>query len=454
MEGATLRPMAGRVEAGRGGLLHTLDEHEVRPRISWRGMLVLSTFWFAIAYVMQPLTGNLIPLLVTRFTSPMTLHLGPAAIPLDVNTYVSVLDTIGAAFAIVWQPAIGALSDNSSFSLGRRRPYIAIGVVGDIIFLTLIAFVTSYWALLVVYVFFQMASNTAQGPYQGMLPDQVPAGQRAEASGYYGLMNMVGTIFGFLVVGALLIPTHHVRLAILTLPLVIAIAGALIIFGVPDRRRKSPPRQAVARSVLLSFAIDARTYREFAWLMVSRLFFLMGVVGISTYAFNFIRFTFHYSEGEASLYSSALQAIVVLFAAVLAMTAGFLAERYGKKRMVAGACVIGAIGSACLIFAPTLPWILGFGIILGSALGVFLSVDWAFMTDLIPKAEAGRYMGVSNIATASAGFIARPILGPIIDAFNNNRTSTIGYRVMFGIVALFFAVALLTLRPVREIKVE
>ena len=73
---------------------------------------------------------------------------------------------------------------------------------------------------------------------------------------------------------------------------------------------------------------------------------------------------------------------------------------------------------------------------------------------LIPKAEAGRYMGVSNIATASAGLIARPILGPIIDAFNNNRTSTVGYRVMFGIVTLFYLVAFVTLRPVREIKVD
>jgi MFS family permease len=122
--------------------------------------------------------------------------------------------------------------------------------------------------------------------------------------------------------------------------------------------------------------------------------------------------------------------------------------------MVATACVIGSVGSFCLIFAPTLPWILGFGIILGAALGVFLSVDWAFMTDLIPKAEAGRYMGVSNIATASAGFIARPILGPIIDAVNNNRTSAAGYRVMFGIVTVFFAIAFVTLRPVREIKVD
>jgi MFS family permease len=442
------------IEAGERRLLKTLHESAMRKHLSWRGMLVLSSFWFAIAYVMQPLGGNIIPLLVARFTHPMTAHLGPIAFPLDVNTYVSLLDTIGAAFAIVWQPAIGAISDNSRFELGRRRPFIAIGVVGDIIFLTVIAFVTSYWALLLVYVLFQVASNTAQGPYQGMLPDQVHEGQRGEASGYYGLMNMLGTIVGFLVVGALLIPTHHVRLAILTLPMVIAIAGALVIFGVPDRRRTSASTERLRRSVLLSVAIDARRYRDFAWLMVSRLFFLMAPVAIGTYAFNFIRYTFHYSEGKASLYSSALQATILVFAAVLCMTAGFLAERFGKKRLIAAACVIGAVGSTLLIFAPSLPWILGFGLIVGISLGTFLSVDWAFMTDLIPKAEAGRYMGVSNIATASAGLIARPILGPIIDAFNNNRASAVGYRVMFGIVTGFFLIALLTLQPVREIKVE
>ena len=442
------------IEAGERRLLKTLHESAVRRHLSWRSMLVLSSFWFAIAYVMQPLGGNIIPLLVARFTHPMTAHLGPIAFPLDVNTYVSLLDTIGAAFAILWQPAIGAISDNSRFELGRRRPFIAIGVVGDVIFLTLIAFVTSFWALLLVYAAFQIASNTAQGPYQGMLPDQVPADQRGEASGYYGLMNMVGTIVGFLVVGALLIPTGNLKLAILTLPAVIAIAGALVIFGVPDRRRTAAPSQRLRRSVLLSVAIDVTRYRDFAWLMVSRLFFLMAPVAIGTYAFNFIRFTFNYSEGKASLYSSALQATILVLAAVLCMTAGFLAERFGKKRLIAAACVIGAVGSTLLIFAPSLPWILGFGLIVGISLGTFLSVDWAFMTDLIPKAEAGRYMGVSNIATASAGLIARPILGPIIDAFNNNRTSAVGYRVMFGIVTGFFLIALLTLQPVREIKVE
>lgn len=442
------------IEAGESRLLKTLHESALRRHLSWRSMLVLSSFWFAIAYTMQPLGGNIIPLLVARFTQPMTLQLGPIGFPIDVNTYVSLLDTIGAAFAIIWQPAIGAISDNSRFELGRRRPFIAIGVLGDVVFLTLIAFVTSYWALLLVYVLFQIASNTAQGPYQGMLPDQVPAEQRGEASGYYGLMNMLGTIVGFLVVGALLIPTHHLKLAILTLPAVIAVAGVLVIVGVPDRRRTVASTQGLRRSVLLSVAIDAKRYRDFAWLMVSRLFFLMAPVAIGTYAFNFIRYTFHYSEGTASLYASALQAIILIFAAVLCMTAGFLAERYGKKRLIAAACVIGAVGSTLLIFAPSLPWIFGFGLLVGISLGTFLSVDWAFMTDLIPKAEAGRYMGVSNIATASAGLIARPLLGPIIDAFNNNRSSAVGYRVMFGIVTGFFVIALLTLQPVREIKIE
>ena len=447
--------MAGATAPAERRFLKTLHETAVREPISWRGMLVLSAFWFAIAYVMQPLGSTIIPVLVGDFiTHPTALQVGPATLHLDINTYVAILDTFGAVFAIVWQPAIGALSDNHTAGIGRRRPFIAIGVVGDVIFLTLIAFVTSYWMLLVAYAFFQMASNTAQGPYQGMLPDQVPAGQRAEASGYYGMMNMVGTIFGFLVVGAILIPTHHTRLAILTLPVVVAVAGALVFFGVPDRRitRKADP--SVARSVFLSFAIDAKRYRDFAWLMVSRLFFLMAPVGVSTFALNYIRFTFSYTKEQASLYSSILLAIVVVFAAIMSMTAGFLAQRYGKKRMVAAACIIGAVGSTLLIFAPSLMWILVFGVILGISLGVFLSVDWAFMTDLIPKAEAGRYMGVSNIATASAGLIARPILGPIIDAFNNNRTSTVGYRVMFGIVTLFYLVAFVTLRPVREIKID
>src|SRR2546430_6125369 len=99
-------------------------------------------------------------------------------------------------------------------------------------------------------------------------------------------MNMLGTIVGFLVVGALLIPTHHLRLAILTLPLVIAIAGALVIFRVPDRRRTAASSQRLGRSVLLSVALYTRPYRGLAWLIGSPLFFPMAAGAVRTYALH------------------------------------------------------------------------------------------------------------------------------------------------------------------------
>src|SRR5947209_9038981 len=122
--------MAGATAPAERRFLKTLHETAVREPISWRGMLVLSAFWFAIAYVMQPLGSTIIPVLVGDFiTHPTALQVGPATLHLDINTYVAILDTFGAAFAIVWQPAIGALSDNHTAGIGRRRPFIAIGVV-------------------------------------------------------------------------------------------------------------------------------------------------------------------------------------------------------------------------------------------------------------------------------------------------------------------------------------
>ena len=54
------------------------------------------------------------------------------------------------------------------------------------------------------------------------------------------------------------------------------------------------------------------------------------------------------------------------------------------------------------------------------ATGIFLSVNWALATDLIPQDEAGKYLGLSNIATAGAGAVSR-LAGPMIDGLNALR---------------------------------
>ena len=61
--------------------------------------------------------------------------------------------------------------------------------------------------------------------------------------------------------------------------------------------------------------------------------------------------------------------------------------------------------------------------------GSFLAVDWALMTDIIPKASSGRYMGISNVATATNGVVATVIGGLIIDASAGRDCPAAGPRV-------------------------
>src|SRR5205807_2590322 len=99
---------------------------------------------------------------------------------------------------------MGAVSDRSRSRFGRRRPFILAGTIGDVLFLTGLALSGSYWLLVIFYFFLQTASNTAQGPYQGLQPDVVPEDQRGTASGYYGLANLVGLLGGTVVAGTIL----------------------------------------------------------------------------------------------------------------------------------------------------------------------------------------------------------------------------------------------------------
>jgi MFS family permease len=84
-----------------------------------------------------------------------------------------------------------------------------------------------------------------------------------------------------------------------------------------------------------------------------------------------------------------------------------------------------------------------FGALIGISWGGFLGVDWAFATDLIPLSEAGRFMGLSNLATAGCQAFAAFVGGFIVD-------SLLGFTGLFILVGLYYIVSILILRRVHE----
>jgi MFS family permease len=434
-------------------------------RLNHLDFIVLSLYWIAIGYLWNSLTALILPDMIIQFVG--RAHEGLAA---------SFLKSLGTLVAILWQPIVGGISDRTITPWGRRRPFIAAGTAGDVLFLGGIALAGNYWWLVAFYFLLQFASNTAQAPYQGLLPDVVPVPQRGTASGYYGVANLVGIASG--TVGAGLLLAHFGRSTAIGSIVVVLVTTALAtLLVVPDRAVPVEGHYRDARQLLSkTFAVPFRN-RNFRWLMVSRLLIFMGFGGLQNFAFFYFDNVFFQHDRKATtIAASTLLGLSIGVAALITWPASRLSDRTGRRPLIFAAGVFGAGGTLVLIFSHY-RWVpeaflsqLGLflkvpelaaqatlaGLVIGVGLGVFFSVDWAFIQDIIPPNEGGLYMGFSNIATAGAGIIAVFIGGPILDTFNAGpRLLGLpgGFPVVFGLFAVWFIAGSLSILKVPERRV-
>ena len=101
------------------------------------------------------------------------------------------------------------------------------------------------------------------------------------------------------------------------------------------------------------------------------------------------------------------------------------------------------------IWVPNLSLIYVAGSILGLATGIFMTTNWAMGTNLVPAEEAGRYLGISNLAGAGAGMIGYGIGGPVAD-YLNKVTPGLGYFAIFAAYGVLFVLSTVSLRFIRE----
>jgi MFS family permease len=384
-----------------------------------------------------------------------------------------VLDGVGALMAVIWLPVVGAISFRTQTRWGRRGPFIVVGTVGDVIFLVGLALSGSYWMVLVFYFLLQTASNTAQGPYQGLMPDVVPPAQRGTASGYYGVSNVIGLLLG--TVGAGFILAHAGRfVAILSICLLLVVTMLPTVLLVPDRAQPNREQfKNLRHAIVTTFSVPLR-YTSFLWLMASRLLILMGLVGIQTFVFFYFSDVFFAGNRHATITATyTLQGLVIACAFIVALPAARASDRFGRRPFILAGGMLGATGVLMLVFShyellPTqalrplaqalnVPDLAAqatlVGILIGIGFGLFFSVDWAFIQDVIPADEAGLFMGFSNIATAGSGIIARFVGGFLLDPFNDGPKILGlpgGYPVIFSIFFVWLVMGALLIMKVPE----
>lgn len=196
---------------------------------------------------------------------------------------------------------------------------------------------------------------------------------------------------------------------------------------------------------------NSRRQSSFVWWVVNRLFFFAAITSIQSFVPYFLMYSFNVSREMAVSMTGNLVSVVGVFTLFTALPSGWLSDRFGHRRLVAWSGVMATVGAFLLltcIWVPNLAMIYIAGTILGLSAGLFTTTNWALGTQLVPAEEAGRYLGISNLAGAGAGMIGTGIGGPVAD-FLNGYLPGLGYFVLFAGYGLLFLLSTASLARVR-----
>lgn len=399
----------------------------------------LAVYWYGLVSVMNGVTI----LIQERM---------PSLVPVsEVGLMTGLAQVAGVAIAVAVQPTAGSLSDYTISRWGRRKPYIMLGTSLDIVFVVGIATSQTLLALAAFLALLQLSSNFAQGPFQGYLPDLVPQPQVGLASGLVGIMQILGTVGGILTItvgrqlaGDYVAPT-------IALGLVEFLTMVVLVFRL-DEGRKAKSRGARSWRAIAAEAwgTDILADRSFVFLVASRFFILGGTAFLLALAVRY----FERSQGldlvDRSFWINLMTVVVAITTVAATVPSARVSDRVGRKPVIYAACAAGAVGMAAIAIAPTPLLSLPGAVLVGAGAGTFLAVDWALITDLVPKASAGRYMGISNVATATNGLVAGILGGILVDLCYALGYPGAGPRAAYLVAIVAFGLGALLLRHVVE----
>ncbi|MBN1262623.1 MAG: MFS transporter [Anaerolineae bacterium] len=468
--------------------------------LRWYDYITINGYWFALTTRSQVLTPLVVPLLVQQFVGEAQkgayvgrIRLWALMAAVLVQALMGMLSDRSTSRWGRRRPFIVA------GTLGELVVFTLIGLT------TNMSGMAGYWALFALYILSMLSSNTAHAATQGLIPDLVPEEKRGAFSGVKALMELpVPLIFVSFVVGGM-VSGGNLWGALITL-MVIQVVFMLLTLPAPEVRIEKPPfpldwkpflrlllmtaaftiiilgTGALAKTVLnmniaaapaarnlitgaagllamavavilgvwvsirISIGEEARENPSFTWWVITRLAFLVGSTNLAGFMVYFLQEQFPELQGEAAAGPAAqLTMFVGIFILLTALPSGWLSDRFGKKLMVALSGILATLGTLVFILVPNMTVMYIGACLVGAGVGLFYSANWALGTEIVPQDQAGRYLGLSNLAGAGAGAIGAYIGGPIAD--------TCGYTVLFVIYGALFLLSVFTLTQIKEPQV-
>ncbi|MFG3204875.1 MFS transporter [Streptomyces sp. NPDC048192] len=332
----------------------------------------------------------------------------------------------GAVVSLLANPVFGALSDRTTARPGRRTPWIVAGAAGGALSLLLLARAGGVWSMAAGWCLVQLTLNAAFAAVTAAVPDRVPRRQRGAVGGWLGAAQILGVVGG-----TGLATAAGGTGAGYALCAVCAVAGVLpYVLCHDDLRllpRDRPPWSW--RGFLAGFWLSPRRHPDLGWAWLTRFLINLSNSLVLLYLLYYLRDRLHRPDpGQGVLVLTAVNSLT-LMATVVA--GGVWSDRVGRRKpFVVWSGVLMAVATAALAGWQTWPGAIVAAAVLGVGFGVFTSVDFALMTDVLPEAlDRGKDLGVVNVANALPQVAAPALAAPVVTYLG-------GYRVLYLVSAV------------------
>ncbi|MGW2342066.1 MFS transporter [Streptomyces sp. NPDC001661] len=359
---------------------------------------------------------------------------------------LGIVTTTGSVAAMLANPFFGRLSDRTTSRFGRRRPWLALGMLGLLIGVLVIATATGVAGITVGFVLASASANAALAAFVATVADNVPEFKRGKISGLLGIMQNLAPTTGTWI-------AKYFTDQLLLLFLVPSVIGILLVIGymlvLPDKPLEQKPPREGFKAVLRTYWVNPKQHPDFAWTWLSRFLLTLANWMFTTFRLIYLQHEMRLSAGEAT---EALAVGVLVYGLVVmgsAQTAGWLSDRLGRRKpFIAVAAVAFGVGMLILSQADTIALFYCAEVVLGLGFGTYLGVDLALVIDVLPDPDnPSKDLGIFNIAM-SAPQIFAPGLGALLISLGGGHNYAI-LLITASVVCLAGALAVLPVRKVR-----
>ena len=401
--------------------------------------LALASFYFGLSFTWLPY-----PLVILQ----SQIHdLFP---PGQRNTVIGYTTSVGAVFAVLVPPLVGAWSDGLTTRWGRRRPLMVAGALVSVVGLFLMMTASNYPQLLIGHLIVQCFLNGSAAAYYAIIPDVVPKQEFGKASGFLAGMTQAGALLGFGVT-TVMSGLHQVRLSYSVMAVVLLLSVIPVMWAARGEGSQAVERGQMGRDLLNTFLRPFWT-GDFAWVIFTRMMIVAGVAAVAFFLSNFFRDVVGVSNPDQ--FTSIWLGVVFASMILPGLWGGAASDRYGRKIFVyASGAFQAAVALFFIVFYPTHPGIvLGLAVFYGLGYGLYFAVDWALACDTVPdRVKAAKDMGLFHVAQTLPNSLVPQALGPLIDYFNRQSPNS-GYRVAFASVIFFFLLGTIFVRRIRSVR--